>query len=89
MEIRNEIISRIKIALGEVIETLNTEELQENTDLFNDLNLDSTSVIELLMALEDHFETVEFDPENLKIEDFQTIGSLANFIQNQIKELSY
>jgi acyl carrier protein len=76
---RTEIIEHVKVTLSVV---LNTEvaELSEESRLFEDLALDSTSVIELLMALEDTIG-LEIDPDELEPETFRTVGSLADYIE--------
>jgi acyl carrier protein len=51
------------------------------TRLFEDLNLDSTSVLELLMAIEEDLE-VEFDPDGLRQDHFASVGSLSDYIRD-------
>jgi acyl carrier protein len=51
----------------------------EQTRLFDDLSLDSTSVLGLLMALEDSLDMM-VDPENLQQSHLETVGSLATFV---------
>ena len=54
-------------------------EISGDTRLFEDLNLDSTSVIELLIAVED--ETgMEVDVDALDPDVFLTVGSLTDFV---------
>ena len=76
---RTEIVAHLQVALSAV---LNREipELSEDARLFEDLNLDSTSVIELLMALEDTID-LQIDPDELEPEIFRTVGSLTDYIQ--------
>ena len=76
---RAEIRTALKKALSEV---LNTEipELTEGTRLFTDLTLDSTSVIELLMALEDSLG-LQIDPDELAADAFETVGTLTDYIE--------
>ena len=76
---RAEIRTALKKALSEV---LNTEipELTEGTRLFADLTLDSTSVIELLMALEDSLG-LKIDPDELAADAFETVGTLTDYIE--------
>ena len=76
---RTETIDHVRIALTTV---LNREvgEMSEDTRLFEDLALDSTSVIELLMGLEDTID-LEIDPDELEPEVFRTVGSLTDYIQ--------
>ena len=51
------------------------------TRLFEDLNLDSTSVLELLMAIEEDLG-VEFDPDGLRQDHFASVGSLSDYIRD-------
>jgi acyl carrier protein len=76
---RTQIIEHVRVSLAEV---LNRElpPLTETTRLFEDLALDSTSVIELLMGLEDTID-LEIDPDELEPEVFQTVASLTDYIQ--------
>jgi acyl carrier protein len=76
---RAEIITHLRAALSEV---LNREvgELRPDQRLFEDLDLDSTSVIELLMSLEDTIG-LEIDPDELGPEVFQTVDTLTDYIQ--------
>ncbi|WP_439959572.1 acyl carrier protein, partial [Streptomyces luteocolor] len=61
------------------------DSITENTRLFDDLGFDSTSILELLMALEDELD-FEFDPETLEPDDFETVGSLAAYAARQLEE---
>lgn len=65
-------------ALGEV---LNSElaDLDDDTRLLGGLGLDSTSIIELLVAIEDALG-VQFDPDNLTIDVFETFGTLVSYV---------
>jgi len=76
---RAEILLGLRRSLSEV---LNREvpELREDARLFEDLALDSTSVIELLMVLEDSFG-LAIDPEELGPEVFDTVASLADHVE--------
>lgn len=81
---RDELTDAVKAALAEVLQRA-LPEVGEHTRLFEDLHLDSTSVLELLMALEDSVDLV-VDPEQLRPEDFQTIGSLVDYASAQLTE---
>lgn len=52
--------------------------ISPRTRLFEDLALDSTGVLELLMQLETDLGT-EFDPETLEPADFETVESLVAY----------
>jgi len=54
-------------------------ELTPQTRLFSDLALDSTSVIELLMALEDTLG-LQIDPDELTPDVFETFGALTTYV---------
>ena len=51
----------------------------EQTRLFDDLHLDSTTSLELLMAVEEAVN-VEFDMEELNMDDFRTVGTLVDSV---------
>jgi acyl carrier protein len=76
---RAEILDRLRESLSEV---LNREvpPLPEDARLFEDLTMDSTSVIELLMVLEDTVG-LEVDPEELGPEVFKTVSSLVDYVE--------
>jgi acyl carrier protein len=77
------IADQIKASLEAV---LNREvpELSAGTLLFDELALDSTSVLELLMNLEDTIG-LEIDPAELDEEVFQTFGSLTAYVTAQFQ----
>ena len=50
------------------------------TRLFEDLSLDSTSVLELLMVIEEDLG-IEFDADGLQQEHFATVGSLSGYVR--------
>lgn len=65
-------------ALGEVLNREITD-LDDDTRLLGGLGLDSTSIIELLVAIEDSLG-VQFDPDNLTIDVFETFGTLVAYV---------
>jgi acyl carrier protein len=75
---RQDTLIAITAALSEVLQS-DLGELGEETRLFEDLNLDSTTVIELLMALEDVLGIL-VDPDTLQPEHFTTVGKLADYV---------
>ena len=56
-------------------------DVDERTRLFEDLHLDSTTTLELLMAVEEAVG-VEFDMEALEMDDFKTIGTLTDSVES-------
>lgn len=75
---RSAIITGIKAALGEVLMQQVTD-VSEKTMLFEELYMDSTTILELLMAMEDTLG-LEIDTENLNLDTFKTIGTLADYV---------
>jgi acyl carrier protein len=80
------IVSAIEQALTDVLQRP-ISGMAEETRLFDDLHLDSTSVLELLMALEDTVG-IEVDPESLEVSDFKTIGTLAGYVSDNLDRTS-
>lgn len=75
---RHDVIQPITVALSEVLGR-DLPDLREETRLFEDLNLDSTTILELLMALEDVLGIL-VDPDTLEPGHFTTVGTLADYV---------
>ncbi|MEK8227042.1 acyl carrier protein [Oerskovia sp. M15] len=75
---REPIVLAIVEALSGVLGRPLTD-VTEDTRLFEDLNLDSTSVLGLLMALEDSLG-MEVDPEALEQHHLESVGALTDFV---------
>jgi len=56
---------------------------ENDARLIDDIGLDSTSSLEVLMEIEDH-SALEVDPNDLEIDDFQTVGSFIEFLNRSI-----
>lgn len=78
------IIEEVKNALLEVLE-VKVDQIRPESKLFEELNLDSTSVLELLMVLEDRIEGLSIDPEDLEPKYFETVESLATYVQQRVE----
>ena len=77
----------IEEVIGVVVTTLGIEDrapsLHAGTELLDSLpELDSMASVELIVALEDQFD-LEVDEEQISGEVFETIGSLAAFVDAQ------
>jgi acyl carrier protein len=57
--------------------------LHETTMLYEDLGLESIGTLELLLDLEGTLG-IEVDPEDLEMDDFRTVGSLADYLAGQL-----
>ena len=55
----------------------------KETHIMNDIGLDSTSSMEVLMELED-MSTLEVDPNDLCIDDFETVGAFLGFLDRSL-----
>jgi acyl carrier protein len=73
------VVAAIKHALSQVLGR-DLADVTEQTRLFEDLALDSTSVLELLMAIEEDM-AVEFDPDGLRQHHFKSVGSLSDYVR--------
>ncbi|KUN35348.1 phosphopantetheine-binding protein [Streptomyces longwoodensis] len=73
-----QIVAAIVTALCDVLGQELTD-ITAETRLFDDLSLDSTAVLGLLMALEDALD-MEVDPESLQQHHLESVGALAGFI---------
>lgn len=60
-------------------------EVTEQTSLIDELGLDSTSVLDLLMAIEERLD-LELDTESLHMGHFATVGTLAAFVGSELEE---
>ncbi len=79
---RSRFIAAIVEALGSVLER-DLGDLAPDTQLFENLGLDSTGVLDLLLQLEESLGA-EIDTENLEMSHFATVDSLADFIISEL-----
>ncbi|WP_028646571.1 phosphopantetheine-binding protein [Nocardiopsis sp. CNT312] len=75
---RNDVVTALEAALSEALEREVTG-LEGRVRLFEDLHLDSTSMLEVLMALEESIG-LEVEPEDLEIEAFESVDTLTDFV---------
>ncbi|MEV4085261.1 acyl carrier protein [Nonomuraea fuscirosea] len=71
-------VEHIRVALSVVLDR-EIPELDADARLVEDLGLDSTNVVELMMALEDSIG-LEVDLDELEPEVFSTVATLADFV---------
>jgi acyl carrier protein len=78
-----EISDKVVAILAGMVQT-SPDLLQRDMRLFDDLGLDSSSALELLMRIED--ETgIEFDDDTLEPQHFETVGTLVGYTLDQLK----
>jgi acyl carrier protein len=51
----------------------------EDAKLFDELGLDSTGVLDLMLKLEESLD-IEFDTDNLQLAHFESVRTLADFV---------
>lgn len=78
---RQDILREVVTVLGDLSGHASSG-ITEATRPFEDLDLDSTSVLELLILVEDSTGIV-IDPEDLTMGDFVSVGSLTSYLEDQ------
>lgn len=81
---REETLEEFRRGVVKALENTLKKELPNatwETRLFDDLSLDSTAVLEVLMELEEQFGIV-FDPDDLELEHLSTVRALAEFVRD-------
>ena len=79
----NSIQDRIKNLICDgLVVGVSFEDLNGDSSLINDLQLDSIQMIELITKLEGEF-AIELEDEDFDFEVFSTIDSLTNFVQEK------
>ncbi|MEU8180120.1 acyl carrier protein [Micromonospora sp. NPDC049044] len=76
------VIDVVAEALSAVLER-DIGEIDRDTKLFEEIGLDSTGVLDLMMYLEEALE-MQFYTENLEMSHFLTVGALADFIHTEM-----
>lgn len=77
---REEVFSKVAAIIAKHFE-INTEDVKENTNIKDDLNADSISVMEFVLELEDEFGTEISDEDAEKIE---TVGAAVDYIASHL-----
>ncbi|MEU8515135.1 acyl carrier protein [Kitasatospora sp. NPDC059722] len=80
---RQDVLITIEKALSEVLERPITG-LTEDTALFDDLRLDSSSVLGLLMTVEEA-TGIAVDPDDLDIDHLRTMRSFADYVEAALR----
>ncbi|MFD0697443.1 phosphopantetheine-binding protein [Paenibacillus sp. GCM10027628] len=77
---RNEIIGQLRNLIVENLELAVPKQLSETDRIYEDLNIDSIMVLQLMVYIEETFH-VSIPEEDVDPSVFQTLGSLVSFIQ--------
>jgi acyl carrier protein len=81
---REAALDQIRVVVEKVLNR-DMSHLDADTRLFEELNVDSTGILEILMELEDSVG-FEVDIDSLDPSTFQTAGSLADYIAQMTAE---
>ena len=77
-EIKEKLAEVMKMVMGDRFP--DSSVLEENSNLVNDLGLNSVGVLYIVIAIEEFFG-IEF--ENVGFSDFATIGDVIDYIENK------
>lgn len=75
---RERYVNAVREGLSEVLNK-DVTGAEESVRLFDELGLDSSSALELLITIEEILG-VQFDADELEMTHFETVGSLAGFV---------
>lgn len=71
---------KIATALSKVLSTeISPAQLNDNTDLLNDIGLNSLDFLQFILQLEESFD-MEIDIQKLDIQYFRNLGKLKTFL---------
>ena len=77
---REEVFSKVVAIIAKHFE-INEEDVKENTNIKDDLNADSISVMEFVLELEDEFGTEISDED---AEQIETVGAAVDYIASHL-----
>lgn len=76
------VLDVVKDVLADTINNPEVRSMNDTASLKDDVGLDSMSSLTFLLALEERLEFT-VDPATLSAADFQTIGSICDYINKQ------
>ena len=79
-----EVLKQIVVEVTQV--TIDPSSIHDSANLFNDCGLDSTSVIDLVLSIEDKFG-VSLDEDELVVTLFQDLSKLCSLIEAKRLEI--
>ena len=75
-----DIFEQVKKILCDQLD-LEEEQVNEDSEVIDDLGADSLDIVDLVMTLEDEFD-IEIPDED--IENFHTVGDVVNYLEERI-----
>ncbi len=79
IEIKNKLFEIFKIVMGE--NTGDVLQYNDNSNLIDDLGLNSVGILYLVIAIEETFN-IRFD--DVGVADLKTVGQVVDYIQNKV-----
>lgn len=73
------VLDKVKNILAAQLD-IDADKITESTDIAEDLGADSLDVVDLVMSLEEEFDTEIPDEE---VENIKTVGDIVKFIDNK------
>ena len=81
---RSEILAKLKDLVIEVIQLkIAPEAISDTANLFDDCGLDSTSIVDLVVGMEQNFD-ISIDDDELDVKLFQDLSKLTEFIETKL-----
>ncbi|MCI0732346.1 MAG: acyl carrier protein [Methylococcaceae bacterium] len=80
---REEIVTKLKGEIAELLCLESSDGIDENTRLVEDLNVDSLGMVDLVMQVEDSFEVSL--PTNSDLSRIKTIGDVVDMLTQHLK----
>ena len=77
-----DIFEQVKKILCDQLD-LEEEQVNEDSEVIDDLGADSLDIVDLVMTLEEEFDT-EIPDEN--IENLKTVGDIVKYIEDRVAE---
>ncbi len=74
------VFEKVREILCEQLE-INSEEVDLDTDIVNDLGADSLDFVDIVMSLEDEFDKEISDDD---LENIRTVGDIVSYIENSL-----
>ena len=80
----NSLFPIVEEVLRAVLNLPATEVIRTDSNLRDDLGLDSMSTLSFLIELEQKIDNFIVNPERLEADDLKTVGSVLNYIKREM-----
>jgi acyl carrier protein len=77
-----------KLVVGVTQAKINPSDIRDSANLFNDCGLDSTSVIDLVLSIEENLG-VSIDEDELHVEIFRDLSKLSSLIDEKKRNAEF